>query len=206
MGLVKGKSDQSSSAGKPRRPGCKQLAAGLESADAAVRRHSARDMAHCPNGVEALSSLLKREEDVAVREAILDTLAKLKQPSAVNELVACLRSEDAALRNGAIETLKHISLDLSVTIRSLLSDPDADIRIFAVNILESRCEPEVENWLIDVIEQDTNVNVCATATDLLCEVGTEAALDPLLRLKERFTSEAYIQFAADLALKRIREA
>jgi tRNA A37 threonylcarbamoyladenosine synthetase subunit TsaC/SUA5/YrdC len=49
------------------------------------------------------------------------------------------------------------------------------------------------------------VNVCATAVDLLCEVGTEAAIDPLVRLKARFASEPYIQFAADLALKRIRE-
>ncbi len=205
MGLLKRKPNQSSGARKPKRPNCKQLAAGLEDSDATVRRHSARDMVHCPNAVEALASLLKREEDVAVREAILDTLAKLKEPSAVDELVACLHSEDVALRNEAIETLKHISLDLAVTLKSLLSDPDADVRIFAVNILESRCEPEVERLLIGLIERDENKNVCATAVDLLCEVGTEAALDPLLRLKDRFASDAYIQFAADLALKRIRE-
>jgi len=41
--------------------------------------------------------------------------------------------------------------------------------------------------------------------DLLCEVGTEAAIDSLVRLKARFAAEAYIQFAADLALKRIGE-
>jgi hypothetical protein len=63
----------------------------------------------------------------------------------------------------------------------------------------------VEQWLIEVIERDTHVNVCATAVDLLCEVGTEAAIDPLLHLKARFAHEAYIQFAADLALKRVRE-
>jgi HEAT repeat protein len=205
MGLVKRNPNESSSVGKPRRPSCKKLQAGLENADPAVRRRSAQDLVHCPNAVEALSSQLKREEEVAVREAILETLAKLKQPSAVNELVACLRSEDAALRNEAIETLKHISFDLSETIKILLSDPDADVRIFAINILESRCEPDVESWLIDVIERDENLNVCATAADLLCEVGTEAAVDPLMRLKNRFASDAYIQFASDLALKRIRE-
>jgi tRNA A37 threonylcarbamoyladenosine synthetase subunit TsaC/SUA5/YrdC len=59
--------------------------------------------------------------------------------------------------------------------------------------------------LIEVIERDAHVNVCATAVDLLCEVGTEAAIDPLLQLKARFIREPYIQFAADLALKRIRE-
>jgi HEAT repeat protein len=205
MSLVKRKPNQTSSARKPKRPNCEQLAVGLDDSDATVRRHSARDMVHCPNAVDALANRLKQEVDVAVREAILDTLAKLKEPSAINELVACLHSQDPALRNEAIETLKNIPLDLSATLKSLLSDPDADIRIFAVNILESRCEPEVERWLIDVIEQDENMNVCATAADLLCEVGTEAALDPLMRLKERFASEAYIQFASDLALKRIRE-
>jgi NAD/NADP transhydrogenase alpha subunit len=79
------------------------------------------------------------------------------------------------------------------------------VRIFADNVLESLCHPEVEAWLIEVIEKDTHVNACATAVDLLGEVGTEAAIEPLARLKARFTDEPYIQFAADLALKRIHE-
>jgi len=37
-------------------------------------------------------------------------------------------------------------------------------------------------------------------------VGTEAAIDPLLRLKARFPHHIFIQFAADLALKRILES
>jgi hypothetical protein len=86
----------------------------------------------------------------------------------------------------------------------LLSDPDPDVRIFVVNILNSEHYPDVEQWLIEVIERDAHVNVCATAVDLLCEVGTEASIDPLLHLKARFAHEAYIQFAANLALKRIR--
>jgi len=49
------------------------------------------------------------------------------------------------------------------------------------------------------------VNVCATAVDLLGEVGSRDALEPLLRLKARFAKEPYIQFAADLAIKRILE-
>ena len=45
----------------------------------------------------------------------------------------------------------------------------------------------------------------ATAVDQLCEVASEAAVDALRRLKARFASEPYIQFASDLALKRICE-
>jgi hypothetical protein len=74
-----------------------------------------------------------------------------------------------------------------------------------VNILESLRHPEVESWLIEVIDSDPHLNVCATAVDLLGEVGSSAAREPLLRLKARYTEEPYIQFAADLALKRINE-
>jgi hypothetical protein len=64
----------------------------------------------------------------------------------------------------------------------------------------------VEAWLIAVIERDPHLNVCATAVDLLGEVGADAAREPLARLKARYADEPYIQFAADLALKRIAEA
>ena len=87
----------------------------------------------------------------------------------------------------------------------MLKDTDSDVRIFAVNILESLRHPQVESWLIEVIESDPHVNVCATAVDLLGEVGSSAAREALVRLKGRFPEEPYVQFAADLALRRIDE-
>ena len=202
MGFVKGK--RVPSPRKPKEVGCEALKASLDDPDAAVRRHSAQAILHCPDAVSTLTSRLKRERDVAVREAILDSLCKVDDSDVVNGLVDCLGSDDAALRNEAIEALKQLTTDVSPALRSLLAGSDPDLRIFAVNILESRCDPGVERMLIEVIEQDLNVNVCATAIDLLCEVGTEAALDSILRLKDRFAAEAYLQFAANLALKRIR--
>jgi HEAT repeat protein len=206
MGLVKGKATEfvGNAEPKPER-NCEQLAAALEDADAAVRRHAARQIAGCLDAGKVLVSCLKREQDTAVREAILNTLVRLNDPSVSRGLADCLRSEDAALRNEAIETMKRLGSEAAPLLRSLLADPDPDVRIFVVNILDSERHPEVESWLIEVIEQDAHVNVCATAVDLLCEVGTEAAIDPLVRLKARFASEAYIQFAAGLALNRIRE-
>jgi hypothetical protein len=41
--------------------------------------------------------------------------------------------------------------------------------------------------------------------DLLGEVGSFAAREALARLKGRFLDEPYVQFAADLALRRIDE-
>jgi HEAT repeat protein len=102
--------------------------------------------------------------------------------------------------------MKQLPDAVAPIMRGLLVDPDPDVRIFAVNILESLRHPEVEAWLITVIASDPHLNVCATAVDLLGEVGSAAAREPLLRLKARFADEPYIQFAADLALKRLDEA
>ena len=207
MGLVKGKTDaNAANTGAKAEPNCEELRNALESADAGVRRHAARQLAGCTDDSSALVSRLEREQDGAVREVILNSLARLNDVVAVEGLVRCLRSEDAALRNEVIETIRQMGTEVAPVLESLLADPDPDVRIFVVNILDSERHPEVERWLIQVIDHDDHVNVCATAVDQLCEVGTEAAIEPLLRLKARFASEAYIQFAAGLALQRIREA
>ena len=206
MGLVKQKVVQLAERGDPKPElDCDELLTVLESGDAAERRQAARELASCPAASTALVSRLQREADGAVREIILNTLVHLNDPAAVSGLVDCLRSEDAALRNETIEAFKHLGKKVDSILHSLLSDPDPDVRIFVVNILDSARHDEAESWLIKVIEEDSHVNVCATAVDLLCGVGTEAAIEPLLRLKARFASEVYIQFASDLALKRIGE-
>ena len=206
MGLVKQKVIQLTERGNPKvERDCGELLATIEEADAAGRRQAARDIVHCPDAAKVLVSRLKREKDGSVREIILNSLVRLNDPLAVSGLVECLRSDDAALRNEVIEAFKQLGNNVDPVLQSLLSDPDPDVRIFVVNILDSVRHSEAESWLIEVIEQDSHVNVCATAVDLLCGAGTEESVDALVRLKARFASEAYIQFAADLALKRIRE-
>jgi HEAT repeat protein len=206
MGLVKATVVESTEKSRQiEQQSCEELALALEDSDATVRRHAAQKITSCLDAATALVSRLKREENTAVREAILNSLLQLHDPSVGSGLADCLRSEDAALRNDVIEAFKQLGDEVAPILRSLLADPDPDVRIFVVNILNSERYPNVEQWLIEVIERDSHVNVCATAVDLLCEVGTEAAIDPMLRLKARFAHEAYIQFAADLALKRVRE-
>jgi HEAT repeat protein len=183
---------------------CADLAVELEDANPTSRRWAARDLIDCPNAATALVSRLGREEEVAVREVILTTLIRLDDASALGGLVECLRSEDAALRNEVIEAMKLLPGEVAPIMQSLLADLDPDVRIFAVNILESLRHEEVESWLIQVIEKDPEINVCAAAVDLLSEVASAKSLAPLVRLKIRFEQEPYIQFAAELALQRIR--
>jgi len=169
-----------------------------------ARRWAARDLAKYAEAAPALVERLEKETDATVRQAIFTSLTLIGNHLAVDGLVRCLRSDDAALRNEAVEAMKNLPDAVSPIMAGLLDDPDPDVRIFAVNILESMRHPDVEEWLIEVIRQDEHINVCAAAADLLNEVGTEAALEPLEALKQRFPDEPYIAFAADLALKRIR--
>jgi HEAT repeat protein len=184
---------------------CPDLLISLEDENATTRRWAARDLVKCTDSAAALVDRLKRETELSVREVILSTLTQLGDATAVGGLVDCLRSEDAALRNEAVEAMKQLPDEVAPVMRGLLADADPDVRIFTVNVLESLCHPDVESWLIDVITTDQHINVCATAVDLLSEVGTQLALNPLAQLKTRFADEPYIQFAADLALRRIRE-
>lgn len=184
---------------------CAGLLAQLSDPDPTARRWAARDLIKHP-AADELIARLKVEPDVSVRSVILTTLTRLGDPSAAAGLVDCLRSEDAALRNEAIEAMKVLPDDVAPLMQSLLTDTDPDVRIFAVDILESLCHPDVESWLIDVIEKESHLNVCATAVNLLCEVGSELALAPLADLKKRFPDEPYICFAVDVALKRIQES
>ena len=182
---------------------CNQIRNELLSDDASSRRWAARDIVNCPGATHMLLDQLNNEEEPSVRQVILSSLTQLGDPEAVEGLVNCLRSEDASLRNEAIEAMKQLPEEVAPIMATLLNDPDPDVRIFAVNILESLCHDDVEQWLVSVIRDDEHVNVCATAVDLLGEVGSEISIEALTGLKDRFTEEPYIQFAADLAIKRI---
>lgn len=185
---------------------CAGLIHQLDDADPAVRRWAARDLVAYPQTTANLVARLQVEDDRSVREIILTSLTRLGDEIAVAGMVDWLRSEDAQMRNEAIEAMKELPDEVAPIMGALLTDADSDVRIMAVNILESLCHPKVEEWLIGVIDNDLVVNVCGTAVDLLGEVGTSAAHDSLERLKQRFSTEPYIQFAADLALKRIVKA
>lgn len=182
---------------------CANLELQLSDPRPSARRWAARDLVECPDSSAGLVVQLLREEDSSVREVILTTLTQLGDERAVAGMVNCLRSEDAALRNEAIEAMKLLPDEVSPIMNNLLKDPDPDVRIFAVNVLESLRHKQVEEWLKEVIEHDVHVNVCAAAVDLLGEVGSSYSREALENLKARFSDEPYISFAADLALKRI---
>lgn len=175
----------------------------LGDTDGKVRRWAARDLQQHANASAVLLQQLRREDDRAVREIIFTSLTRLGDAVAVAGLMDCLRSEDVPLRNEAIEAMKALPLAVAPIMGGLLRDPDADVRIMAIGVLESLCHPHVEKWLLEVIADDPEVNVCGAALDVLCEVASESAGPALMALLQRFKDQPYIQFAAGIALARI---
>ena len=108
---------------------------------------------------------------LSVRSIILTGLIVNKSPAVVAGLLPLLGSEDANLRNGAIEALQQMPDEVAPHVEAMLADPDSDVRILAVNVLSALPHPMVPEWLRRVVTTDPHVNVCAAALDALAEVG-----------------------------------
>ena len=179
------------------------LAAQLQDPDPSVRRWAVRDLGHLEHMSALLCEHLPREPDHAVREMIFTTLGREGGPVVAAGLVPLLRSEDASLRNSAIELLSGMPEVMGPHIEQLLSDPDADVRIFTLNVLNELKHPEVLRWVGQVLAHDPHINVVAAALEVLAESGTPAALPAIEQARLRFPDDPFIAFAADLAQQRI---
>ncbi len=168
-----------------------------------ARRRSARELAGETDAVDALADALEREHDEGCRHAMLTALLVTGGERVMERLLPLLRSEDAGLRNGAIEILQEMPRLAGHYMDELLRDPDSDVRIFAVNILESLRHERVLEWLHGVLEAEEHVNVCAAAVDVLAEAGDADSLPVLRRVVQRFPDEPFIAFAVRMASRRI---
>ncbi|MEO0274673.1 MAG: HEAT repeat domain-containing protein [candidate division WOR-3 bacterium] len=177
----------------------------LDNPSASERRWAARDLAQYSEASPYLLKFLQKERDISVREVILSSLLAIKDEVAIKGLIDLLNSDDALLRNEVIETLKEMPEEVAPYIEKLINQDNSDLRIFAINIMESLRHPKVLVWLKEILEKDKNVNVIANALDLVAEVGTEEFLPLIEKVKDTFKDEPYIQFVADLAIGRINE-
>ncbi len=167
------------------------------------RRWAARDLSQYPEAVPFLFERLKKEPDISVQEVIITSLLAINNEDVVKGFIELLKSEDAFLRNEVIEALKQIPEKVASYIEKLLHSSDPDLKIFAIDIMGSLDRSMVFKWLKEILENETHVNICATALDLVSEIGTEEFLPLIEKIKNRFSDEPYIQFICDLAKRRI---
>lgn len=182
------------------------LVAQLRGGDAEQRRWAVRDLTSHPQAAAALGAQLLVERDAAVREALFLALGTMASDEAVSALLPLLRSEDARLRNGAIEVLSGLPKVVGPRISALLLDADVDVRIFTVNLLGELRHEQVTQWLQQVLLSDREVNVVAAAIEVMAETGQPEHIDALRETRRRFADDPFIGFAADVAIERIRAA
>jgi HEAT repeat protein len=169
-----------------------------------IRRWAALDLAEFPDTAERLCTCLEQEIETPVREALLTTLIKIGGQTVVEGLIPLLHSEDAALRNLVVEALQQLPDAVAPHMENMLEDPDADYRIFSINVLDNLKHPQAPAWLQEVVERDANINVCAAAVEVLAEIGTPDVIPALAALPERFDSDPFMEFCVQTAIRRIQ--
>lgn len=172
--------------------------------DPQIRRLGARDLAAYQRAASALSERLPLEDDLAVREAILGSLVAIGGDQAVRGLAPLLKSEDANLRNGAIEALQQLPQAVEPFLETMLGDPDPDARLMAVNVLALMPLAQAPDRLLQVASEDEHINVVAAALNALAEVGESPMIPTLLDVKERFKQEPFLCFVVDTVIRRIK--
>ena len=64
---------------------------------------------------------------------------------------------------------------------ALLADSDADVRLLSCELARGLPDDEANRLLCDLLERETEKNVCAAAVEVLAEIGRPEALPALAR-------------------------
>lgn len=168
------------------------------------RWDAARAAGDVAGGAKALGAALRTEHDARVREAILTSLTRLASPDAVEAVLPLMRAEIAALRTGAIDALRAMKQAAWPYLPQLLADPDADVRLLACEMTRTLPAEEATTLLCGLIERESEANVCASAIEVLAELGTPEALPALERCAARFQGTHFLAFSIKITADRIR--
>ena len=175
----------------------------LTSGSAEQRSLAARRLGKLSDTAQALGEALSREDQKAVREAILVSLAAIDTQASFDAVLPLLRSNDAQLRSAALDTLRAMSATCANRLGGLLGDIDPDIRILACELARDTTSIEAQKALRMAIEADPSVNVCAAAIDALAEIGSQDDLPVLERCLKRFPNESFLAFSVSVARTRL---
>lgn len=153
-----------------------------------------------PGGVEALIDQVGTETDPAVRQSVLTALAGLDRYDVAKAMVRYLRSDDAGLRNAALEAVAAMPAAAAALVPELIVDGDADLRILACNLLEGCSDPQADQLVRQLLTDDDHPNVVSAALGALLSFAGPQHRQLLLSVRERFAGEPFIVFTIDAAL------
>ena len=197
MPLVRKETEQDCS---PVEMGRDEIELALLTGDASARRAALSAVGKGSDFVPILSDALETEDDPATIELIFTRLARIGTSDAVDAMVPLLASENALLRNKAVETMMTMGAVVVPAISKVIQDPDVDVRIQAVAVIAELPVKDAQALLTRLITKDDNVNVCACAVEAIIELGGEHFTEQLEALAARFPNEPSLGFAIEMAL------
>ncbi|BBK33420.1 hypothetical protein STHU_40540 [Allostella humosa] len=151
----------------------------------------------------ALDAALASETEPRVREAIFTGLARIGSPESIAALALRVRSDDASIRTGALDALRTIGVGVLPYLPALLRDRDTDVRLLACDLAIGLPATETTSLLCQVLVDDPDANVCASAVEVIAEAGTPEALPSLRRCAARFPDDSFLAYAIGIALERV---
>jgi len=183
-----------------------EVLGGLLSPDPEERWAAARAAAELPGTSAALAAALAQETDSRVREAMFTSLVRMGTRESIVRVLPMLRSNDSALRTGALDALRSSPIAAHELLADLLNDPDADVRLLSCELARNLPSDEATRSLCALLTREPEINVCAAAIEVLAEVGDQEALPALAQCAQRLAQVPFLVFAIKLARDRITAA
>jgi len=165
---------------------------------------AARAAASDPAAAAVLGDAVARERNPRVREAMFTSLSRIGTPASAEALLPLLRSDDSALRTGALDALRAMKDAVRPYVADLVRDPDSDVRLLACELVRTLPSEDASALLCALLDAEREPNVCASAVEVLAEVGGADALPALARCKDRFRGVPFLAFSIMVAADRIR--
>ncbi len=173
---------------------------GGDNEDARSAAFNAGDMC-LEDAVPLLCERIK-SENIGVQEAAEYGLRKIRGPRAIDGLLPLLSSDDAPVRNVAMDILREIGVDGIEIMQPALRGDDADLRIFISDIL-GYCRSHQSALLLgEALLKDPEVNVRYQAAVSLGNLAFPESVGSLCRAMQ---DEEWVQFAVVEALAKIND-
>lgn len=140
--------------------------------------------------------------NIGVQEAAEYGLRKIRGPQAISALLPLLASDEAPVRNVAMDILREIGVDAIDAMQPYLRGDDIDLRIFITDIL-GYCRSHQSALLLgDALLKDPEVNVRYQAA---VSLGNLAYPESVNCLCQAMHDEEWVQFAVVEALAKISD-
>ena len=154
--------------------------------DPDVRRRAAEDLAECSDqNVLAVLSIALQDENKGVEDAVARSFLSIGGIAAARAIVHHIEDENITPRNLAAKLLIKLGKDSVHALVPYLRSANKDIRKLAVDILGEIRNEEPIYYLLPLLK-DTDPNVVAATLEALGNIGSKAAIEPIINTYEQY--------------------